>query len=142
MSLAGGDVRTPGRYMRVNPDTRIPTTPLQNTNEFIHASARVRLGLRDSKSIDDKGSPYKCAALDGWEISGIDDDGDGVVDRGVDGAGVEWLYNKAGQTRTLGEAVLGPVEKELLWHFGEMAQKVMKVKPDGTFVVHPPDEQT
>ncbi|KAI9763822.1 MAG: hypothetical protein M1840_009076 [Geoglossum simile] len=136
MSLAGGETRNPGRYMRIDPDTHASIAPLQNTNEYIHASARVRLGLRDSKGIDDKGTPYKCAALDGWKISGIDDDGDGVVDRGVSGAGVEWRYNKAGQNKTLAEAPLGDMEKELLWHFGNMAEKVMKVKPDGKFVVH------
>ncbi|KAI9783689.1 MAG: hypothetical protein M1839_003537 [Geoglossum umbratile] len=137
MNLAGTETRTPGRYFRVDPNTRsVTTTPLQNTNEYIHSSARVRLGLRDSKGIADKGTPYKCAALVDWKINGIDDDGDGVVDRGVDGGEVEWTYNKGGQARKLGEAVLGEVEKELLWHFGDMAEKVMKIKPDGTFEVH------
>lgn len=60
--LAGETIRTPGMYHRVNPDTALPTPEfLVNTNERIHRSARIRLGL-EGLGYDDVGL-YKCLAL-------------------------------------------------------------------------------
>ncbi|RDW84569.1 putative peptidoglycan binding containing protein [Coleophoma cylindrospora] len=60
--LAGKQVRTPGRYMRPNPDTGLPSRHrLANTNERIHSSVRIRLDL-DGLDLDDKGL-YQCSAL-------------------------------------------------------------------------------
>jgi hypothetical protein len=99
----------------------------------------VRLGLRNAPGIDDK-VPYKCAALEGWTIKGVDVDGDGVVDD-VTGSGIEWVYDggKKGPGQSpemvLREAPLGELELRLLAHFGDIATKVLKVVPDGSFVV-------
>ncbi|KAH0563276.1 hypothetical protein GP486_002161 [Trichoglossum hirsutum] len=131
MKLASTKTRTPGRYKKIDPDTRKEIGDLQDTNEYIHASVRVRMGMRNAKGVNDSAPPYRCEALNGWKISGVDRDGDGVVDR----EGDEKIFWSNGNVR-IPEAELGPYEKELLSHFGNMAQNVMKIKPDGTFAPH------
>lgn len=60
--LAGKTTRTPGLYHRIDPDTALPSNEfLQNTNERIHRSVRIRLAL-EGLSYDDVGL-YKCRAL-------------------------------------------------------------------------------
>lgn len=60
--LSGKRDRTPGLYHRVDPNTGRPTqTPLRDTNERIHRSARIRLEL-DGLGYDDVGL-YRCEAL-------------------------------------------------------------------------------
>lgn len=137
MKISGKAVRTPGRYCKANRKAGPTTTPLQNTNEYIHASVRIRLGLTGAKGIDDKG-PYKCEALTGWTLDGIDIDGDGVVD-GSSAANlgqteITWRHKDPG-VKPLKEEVLGGLEKELLFHFDDMAVRVMKIAPEGR--VHP-----
>ncbi|KAJ6028004.1 hypothetical protein N7540_003580 [Penicillium herquei] len=60
--LAGKTTRTPGQYHRVDPKTGLPTPYfLQNTNERVHSSVRVRLDL-GGLGYDDE-DIYKCRAL-------------------------------------------------------------------------------
>ncbi|KAH0551739.1 hypothetical protein GP486_007044 [Trichoglossum hirsutum] len=131
MRLSGKTIRTPGRYCKANRKVGLTTTSLENTNEYIHASVRVRLGLKDAKGIDDKGG-YKCEALDGWVLEGVDIDGDGVIDGSsaetLGQTEISWRY-KDPNVPVLKEEVLGDLEKELLFHFDDMATKVMKIIP-------------
>ncbi|KAL2443938.1 hypothetical protein ABEF95_014206 [Exophiala dermatitidis] len=64
-SLAGSKTRTPGNYHRTDPYTGRPTGKrLKNTNEYIHASVRSRLGLQGPGS-QDRGI-YDPPALRDW----------------------------------------------------------------------------
>ena len=66
-SLAGKRTRTPGNYFRTDPYNGSTTTKrLKNTNEYIHASVRSRVGLR-GPGIQDRGR-YDCKALDDWSF--------------------------------------------------------------------------
>jgi hypothetical protein len=71
--LAGSGRRTPGLNKRANPDSGLPTNiPMEDTNERIHSSVRVRLDL-DGLDLDDK-KVYACPALlkDGlWRLSQV-----------------------------------------------------------------------
>ena len=59
---AGRITRTPGLYMRSDPETGTATDePLTNTNERIHSSVRIRLDL-EGLGLDDVGL-YNCPAL-------------------------------------------------------------------------------
>jgi hypothetical protein len=61
-TLAGKQWRTPGLYFCADPETGLPTsTPLENTNERIHSSVRVRLEL-EGLGLDDNGL-YEANAL-------------------------------------------------------------------------------
>ncbi|CAG8954480.1 hypothetical protein HYFRA_00004392 [Hymenoscyphus fraxineus] len=61
-SLAGKQYRTPGFNVRSDPDSGQPTNSLlENTNERIHSSVRIRLEL-EGLGPDDNGL-YKCPAL-------------------------------------------------------------------------------
>lgn len=68
--LTGKRIRTPGLYHRVDPDTGRPTdVPLQDTNERVHRSVRVRLDL-EGLSYGDVGL-YESEALLGqnWRLA-------------------------------------------------------------------------
>ena len=65
--LAGKSIRTPGQYVRMNPDTGEPTSKrLRNTREYVHPSARSRVEL-EGPGIQDKGT-YEERALDGYTL--------------------------------------------------------------------------
>ncbi|KUL82972.1 hypothetical protein ZTR_10295 [Talaromyces verruculosus] len=133
--LSGKTVRTPGMYHRINPDAGSPTPEfLVNTNERIHRSVRIRLGL-DGLGPDDIGL-YKCPALfekgpwrlrrmrtriweldpryPPWSLSG---DPDEILDEGRDFCWV-WVYAgsriNAPPETTMIEETLGPYERKLL----------------------------
>jgi len=60
--LAGKTTRTPGMYRYTDHKTGRPTSEfLENTNERIHRSVRIRLSL-EGLGYDDE-EPYKCRAL-------------------------------------------------------------------------------
>ncbi|EXJ80919.1 hypothetical protein A1O3_07207 [Capronia epimyces CBS 606.96] len=64
-SLAGSKIRTPGNYYRTDPYTGRPMSKrLRNTNEYIHASVRSRLGLQ-GPGAQDRGA-YDPPALRDW----------------------------------------------------------------------------
>ena len=65
--LGGLTTRTPGSYTRLSPLSGRPTpTPLRNTHEYIHASARARTALR-GPGVADQGT-YASAALAGYVL--------------------------------------------------------------------------
>ena len=65
--LAGGIVRTPGDYYRIDPRTGETTNrPLRNTNEYIHASVRARY-VQGGPGLDDKGM-YMPKALRDYRV--------------------------------------------------------------------------
>ena len=66
-SLAGKTIRTPGSYMRVDPETGRPTRKaLRNTFEYIHPCVRSRFYL-DGPGVEDQGL-YDCKALDNYKL--------------------------------------------------------------------------
>jgi hypothetical protein len=64
-SLTGSKTRTPGDYYRTDPyNGRHLTKRLKNTNEYIHASVRTRLGI-EGPGVQDRGK-YDPPALRDW----------------------------------------------------------------------------
>lgn len=104
-ALTGEIVRTPGLYKRPNEFDGRPTSEyLEDTNEMVHASARIRLrtvglGLNDRKAWD-------CPALvgQGWKPL-----------RQADGKWV-WMYMGEADVpkKVMEEAEMGHYEKRLL----------------------------
>lgn len=69
--LGGKKTRTPGNYAETDRKTmmeKVPRQRLKNTNEVVHASVRVRMGLK-GLGYDDKGF-YDSEALKGWQMAG------------------------------------------------------------------------
>lgn len=69
--LGGQRIRTPGDYAEIDRKTMMPKVPrqrLKNTNEFVHASVRVRMGL-GGLGYNDQGF-YDSEALKGWKMKG------------------------------------------------------------------------
>jgi Uncharacterized alpha/beta hydrolase domain (DUF2235) len=70
-SFGGKKTRTPGNYYRTDPyNGRTLSKRLKNTNEYIHASVRSRVGLGGPGS-QDRGR-YDCRALADWNFE-LDD---------------------------------------------------------------------
>jgi hypothetical protein len=64
--------RTPDSYFETDPISgkpRDPPVPCKGTNEYVHASVRVRLGLH-GLGLDDK-RDYKPPALENWVCEGV-----------------------------------------------------------------------
>ncbi|KAF2007022.1 hypothetical protein P154DRAFT_180955 [Amniculicola lignicola CBS 123094] len=111
-AFGGGTFRTPGHYHAVDPETgRTTTRKLQNTNEYIHPSARARIRL-DGPGVDDRGL-YICQALtDRYKL---------VVDYGIQSsksgdADVFWklkFKDDPDATKILPEAPLWTLQREL-----------------------------
>lgn len=109
--LAGEKVRTPGQYTVTNLKTGKSTSQqLYDTQEFIHASVRIRR-LLGGRGTEDKGS-YHPSSLLGYRCEGDPQQGT-----------VRWVYEgkRAGEPgrkgnwqKALPEDVLGPMELELL----------------------------
>ncbi|KAL8861658.1 MAG: hypothetical protein Q9178_001859 [Gyalolechia marmorata] len=75
--LDGPTTRTPGMYLKVDPNTGRPTSkPLRQTNEYVHPSARTRLEL-DGPGKDDRGA-YDGKALDPYKLKYEDNPGNGT----------------------------------------------------------------
>jgi hypothetical protein len=104
-------VRTPGNYKRVDPATlRATKSRLEHTHEAIHASVRIRLGLQG----------WKCKALRGFEVDGVDT------------RPISWLWRKSPWAEPevcLPEDVLGEVELELLKASPEVYRSLFNVAP-------------
>ena len=69
--LGGSTVRTPADYSEIDRHTLQPKKPrqrLKNTNECVHASVRVRMGLK-GLGYNDQGY-YDSQALTGWRMEG------------------------------------------------------------------------
>ena len=125
--IAGKTTRTPGMYHRVDPETALDTPYfLEDTNESVHRSVRLRLAL-EGLGYDDVGH-YKCRALlkkGPWEIRRVRvlsrshiQDSYGEEDEVVEDHRWGWVYvgpeEDAPPTRILMEEPLGPYEKRLL----------------------------
>lgn len=117
--FAGSKPRTPGQYFAIDPDTNRPTSRLlENTNESMHASVRVRYGL-EKLGLDDHGAYYP-EALNGWKLMGADNTSDGSTTDMLEGP-IWWQYISPDPRfdpahRTLYEEKLGEIELELLRH--------------------------
>ncbi|KAK5082886.1 hypothetical protein LTR05_006767 [Lithohypha guttulata] len=134
-SLTGRRVRTPGAYQRVDPMNGQPTgKKLKNTNEYIHASVRARLGLR-GPGPQDRGE-YNPPALADWtfepEPAPVGGTAQGQGGNLSDGMMVVWNYRGAkdrdGQTR-IPEAVLLETELALLRQFQAVDDYIRYMRP-------------
>jgi hypothetical protein len=123
-ALGGGKARTPGEYFQVAADGSTTDRPLNDTHEYIHASARVRFVLRGPGK-EDKGD-YEPPALQDWRL---------VVDypEGPDGKpDVFWkakFRSENVSTRVLPEAPLWEYERQLLSMDPRNEEEVMKPPP-------------
>ncbi|KIW20633.1 hypothetical protein PV08_01209 [Exophiala spinifera] len=126
-SLAGAKTRTPGAYYRVDPDGRTTEKRLRNTNEYIHASVRARLGLQ-GPGVQDRGV-YDPPALRDWTF-----DTEHVPSNGGDGLMVVWTDRggkggkKAGQDK-IPEARLTETELVLLRQSPRVYDYVTDLRP-------------
>lgn len=142
--LAGTKTRTPGNYYRVDPGTgRTTTKRLKNTNEYIHASVRARVGLR-GPGIEDRGE-YNPRALEDWNFepepsSPHNGPGPGAGAGGgggnlSDGTMIVWTYRGTkdhdGQTR-IPEAVLLQTELALLQQFHAVDEYIRTMRLPGS----------
>lgn len=133
--LAGFEDRTPGLYRRTDPVTDLDTKIfLQDTNERIHSSARVRLACK-GLGLDDK-AVWSCPSLASWQLKHTDATYEDPIphnpnwwlgppdESGVDKQqGGRWIWEYAGaqasaptdpKQRILVEEPLGPYERYLL----------------------------
>lgn len=79
----GSTVRTPGDYTRYNHDTGepyVPSQPLENTNEKIHASVRIRCSIPGHKpqkagTSNETGNysipVFRDDNIQGWKVKGL-----------------------------------------------------------------------
>ena len=121
--LAGKTHRTPGHYLQPDPQTGRQTgPPLEDTNEYIHASARIRLGLRHLGT-QDKG-PYDPKSLRDWQLVGGEGTNNHIFRHGQ--KAVSWEYHgDAEGVNILREDELGHFEKELLAFDRSAYEKVL-----------------
>ncbi|KAL6908743.1 hypothetical protein GGI43DRAFT_393525 [Trichoderma evansii] len=133
--LAGFENRTPGLYKRTDPKTDCETNVfLQDTNERIHCSARVRLACK-GLGLDDK-AVWSCPSLSNWQLKYTNETYEDPIpqnpswwqgpsdESGVDRKqGGRWIWEYAGpksseptdpKQRIMVEEPLGPHERYLL----------------------------
>lgn len=133
--LSGFEDRTPGLYKRTDPKTERDTNIfLQDTNERIHSSARVRLACK-GLGLDDKGV-WGCPSLSSWQLKHTDATFEDPIPHNPswwqgppDESGVDkqqtgrWIWEFAGpkgsaptdpKQRIMVEEPLGPYERYLL----------------------------
>ncbi|KIX09379.1 uncharacterized protein Z518_00458 [Rhinocladiella mackenziei CBS 650.93] len=128
-SLTGSKNRTPGNYYRTDPHTGRPMNKrLKNTNEYIHASVRSRLGLQGPGS-QDRGV-YDPPALRDWTFNTeIVPPGQGG---GPDGLLVVWTNHstrsRGGQDK-IPEARLSETELVLLRQSSRVYDYVRNLRP-------------
>lgn len=133
--ISGFEDRTPGLYKRTDPKTDSDTNIfLQDTNERIHSSARVRLAC-NGLGLDDK-AVWKCPSLASWQLKHTDETYEDPIPHNPswwqgppDQSGVDrqqsgrWIWEYAGpqssaptdpKQRIMVEEPLGPYERYLL----------------------------
>ncbi|KAK5037116.1 hypothetical protein LTR13_004921 [Exophiala sideris] len=126
-ALAGSKTRTPGAYYRVDPHGRTTDRRLKNTNEYIHASVRCRLGLQ-GPGVNDRGV-YDPPALRDWTF-----DTEIVPGTGGDGLMVVWTDRSERRERgqdKIPEAKLGETEMVLLRQSPRVEEYAKDLKPPG-----------
>ena len=118
MILGGKKVRTPGQYYESDPQSGDPTNrPLENTNEHIHTSVRLRIE-KDGFGTGDKGN-YHPTALKGFKLvksTSAQEFKPGISSsQDVPTIGVRWVSDSNGNGRetVLPEDVLGDIEIQL-----------------------------
>ncbi len=117
--LAGSARRTPHEYHAIDRLTYRPKQHLLNTHESVHASVRIRMGLK-GYGYNDKGF-YDSEGLEGWTMHGTESTGgEGQLGGMKD---VRWV-KKDPQRKD--EPPLVMPEDEL----GELEHEVMKSWPD------------
>jgi len=133
--LSGKKVRTPGSYQRMDPFSgRATGKRLKNTNEYIHASVRARVGLK-GPGPQDRGD-YNPPALSEWsfepEQAPVGGAASGQGGNLTDGMMVVWNYrgdrDHDGQTR-IPEAVLLETELALLRQFQAVDDYIRFMRP-------------
>lgn len=134
-ALTGSKIRSPGAYQRSDPFTGRPTgKKLKNTNEYIHASVRARLGLK-GPGVQDRGD-YNPPALADWtydpEPAPPGSAAQGQGGNLSDGMMMVWNYrgnkDRDGQKR-IPEAVLLETELALLRQFTTVHEYIHFMRP-------------
>lgn len=136
--LAGQNARTPGLYKPTDPKTKLDKSRfLQDTNERIHSSVRIRL-VCQGLGLDDKGV-WTCASLSSWKLKRMANEFDDPIPDHPDWAPSEedddgkeqpkksknerWVWEYSGdeknaptdvKQRIMVEEPLGPYERYLL----------------------------
>lgn len=128
-SLTGTKTRTPGNYYRTDPQNGRPTSKrLKNTNEFIHASVRARLGLQ-GPGPQDRGI-YDPPALKDWTFEAeMLPPGQGG---NADHLAVIWTDHNAKNTggqQKIPEAMISETELVLLKQTPRTYDYVMDLRP-------------
>ena len=126
--LAGTKTRTPGDYYRMDPDTGLPTRKrLKNTNEYIHASTRSRLGMR-GPGVKDVGD-YDPPALRAWTYA--TEAGPPGQGGNADGGMVVWTNHDAeatGGQHRIPEAILLETELAMLRNTPKVEEYIRSMK--------------
>ena len=138
--LGGTKVRTPGEFEEVDRRTQKSTgRRLQNTNESLHASVRIRMGT-EGLGYNDVGR-YDSEALKDWTMSAVEDpDAETPVDVHSPAAVVKgklrhvrWVKaSKKGTNEpelSLPEDKLGDLEMRILEAWPELHDKVDSIMP-------------
>lgn len=126
-TITGSKIRSPGHYFRVDPNTDLPTEKLlEKTNEYIHASVRIRYGVANM-GFDDKG-PYNPIPLKDWRL--VRGEVPGGSSSSLTQGPFHWQYNGSdakfsAAQNFLPEDVLGPIERELLRKDPQAYEKVL-----------------
>ena len=143
--LGGSVTRTPKQYTETNPTTMRPTHRLlQNTNETVHSSVRIRMG-KNGLGYNDKGT-YDSEALKGWSLHGDEIDhtqssttkatsnDDDSRDLGKMN-NVRWTKQTTQDGKThileMKEDKLGDLERTILDAWPEIAQEFDSLRPSG-----------
>lgn len=112
-NIAGTGYRNPGRYLELDYESnkpKTPITPLQQTNEYVHASVRARYNY----GLDAWGAKYNTQPLQPFkQVTGRLDDGRSC-------AVWEYTGSDAVGAKVLREAPLGKMELKLLEKDPEM----------------------
>ncbi|KAK2591853.1 hypothetical protein QQS21_010462 [Conoideocrella luteorostrata] len=122
-SLSGDSIRTPGMYKQVDPKTTLCKEKfLQDTNERVHSSVRVRLAC-EGLGLNDE-SVWTCTALSDWRLKRATfemDEGPRYQDHYRERLSREgWIWKYVGAERNapnqkvMTEEPLGPYERYLL----------------------------
>ncbi|TWU73700.1 hypothetical protein ED733_004895 [Metarhizium rileyi] len=129
-AISGDTIRTPGMYKQVDPKTSVCREKyLQDTNEKVHSSVRVRLAC-EGLGLNDE-SVWSCQALSDWKLKRAifeyDDDDEPAIhdyrpyDRYRDRPSRQgWIWKYAGSERNapnqriMPEESLGPYERYVL----------------------------
>ncbi len=140
--LGGSKTRTPGDYFETDSKTQKPTKRrLENTNEYIHSSVRIRMG-RQGLGYNDKGK-YDSEALQGWTMNASEDpstEAETPTDVHSPGAvvkgrirDVRWVRKLPGSKEmpelVLLEDTLGDLERRILQTWPELSEQFDTIRP-------------